>query len=287
MIEFHDVTKIYENGTVALDHVNLTIGDGEFVFIVGQSGAGKSTLLKLLLKEENLTSGGIVVDGEELGAMKKRKIPYYRRKLGVVFQDFRLFPDKTVYGNVAFALRAIGEPASSIRRKVEATLRIVGLYDKMKCLPGELSGGEQQRVALARALVGGPDIIIADEPTGNVDPRLSYEIMALLIHIQQTRGKTVIVVTHERNLVDYFRQRVITIRDGKLESDRIGGMFAPGEEPIVKRGETPPSDPSDPSDPPAPPSPSAQSDAPADGSGNSGRSGADAPDGEKAPVGSV
>jgi cell division transport system ATP-binding protein len=226
MIEFNDVTKIYGNGTVALDHVNLKIDDGEFVFIVGQSGAGKSTMLKLLLKEENITSGSITVDGIDLSKMKKRDIPYYRRKLGVVFQDFRLFPDKTVYENVAFALRAVGEPSGNIPKKVEATLKIVGLFDKVKCLPSELSGGEQQRVALARALVNGPDIIIADEPTGNIDPKLSYEIMSLLIHIQQKRGKTVIVVTHERHLVDYFCQRVVTIKDGNIADDRIGGMFA-------------------------------------------------------------
>ncbi|MGM9637690.1 MAG: cell division ATP-binding protein FtsE [Eubacteriales bacterium] len=233
MIELNDVTKIYENGTVALDHVNLKIEDGEFVFIVGQSGAGKSTLLKLLLREETPTEGRILVDGEDLSKMKRRRIPYYRRKLGVVFQDFRLFPDKTVYGNVAFALRAVGAPASGIRRKVEATLRIVGLYDKMRCLPSQLSGGEQQRVALARALVNGPDIIIADEPTGNIDPKLSYEIMSLLVHIQQKRGKTVIVVTHERHLVDYFHQRVVTIHSGVVADDRIGGMFAPEDDPAL------------------------------------------------------
>jgi cell division transport system ATP-binding protein len=229
MIELHDVTKVYANGTVALDRINLTVQDGEFLFIVGQSGAGKSTLLKLLLKEENLTDGQIVVDGIDLSKMKKKEIPYYRRKLGVVFQDFRLFPNKTAYGNVAFALRAVGEPASNIRRKVEATLRLVGLSDKMNCLPDQLSGGEQQRVALARALVNGPDIIIADEPTGNIDPRLSYEIMSLLIHIQQKRRKTVIVVTHERSLVDYFRQRVVTISQGHIADDRIGGMFVTDE----------------------------------------------------------
>ncbi len=231
MIEFNNVTKVYANGTVALDHVDLKIDDGEFVFVVGQSGAGKSTLLKLLLKEENITDGQILVDGIDLARMKRRDIPYYRRKLGVVFQDFRLFPDKTVYGNVAFALRAVGEPSANIRKKVEATLKIVGLYDKMKCLPGELSGGEQQRVALARALVNGPDVIIADEPTGNIDPKLSYDIMSLLIHIQQKRHKTVIVVTHERHLVDYFRQRVVTIKAGKVADDRVGGMFAPENAP--------------------------------------------------------
>lgn len=230
MIELNDVTKVYENGTVALDHVNLKIEDGQFVFIVGHSGAGKSTLLKLLLREEVPTSGQILVDGEDLAKIKKRKLPYYRRKLGVVFQDFRLFPDKNVYENIAFALQAVGARGSTIRRKVEATLRIVGLSEKAKCLPAQLSGGEQQRVALARALVNGPDIIIADEPTGNIDPKLSYEIMSLLVHIQKNRGKTVIVVTHEQHLVDYFRQRVVTISGGVIASDREGGMFAPEDD---------------------------------------------------------
>ena len=224
MIEFKNVTKVYPNGTVALDGANLRIGDGEFVFVVGASGAGKTTLMKLLLREEKPTDGDIFVDEYDLVRMTEKKLPYYRRQLGMVFQDFRLFPNKTVYENVAFAMRVIGEPTKSIRRKVPTILNIVGLADKIKCYPKELSGGEQQRVALARVLANNPRIIIADEPTGNIDPKMSLEIMNLLIKIHK-HGKTVIVVTHEKGLVDYFKQRVITIRDGKIVDDKVGGMF--------------------------------------------------------------
>lgn len=224
MIEFKNVCKKYPNGTLALDNVNLTIEDGEFVFIVGESGAGKSTMLKTLFREERVSSGELLVGGYNLSTMPNRKIPYYRRKLGIVFQDFRLFPDKTVYENVAFAMQVIGESNQSIRRRVPTILSIVGLQDKLSSFPKELSGGEQQRVALARALANNPDIIIADEPTGNVDPKMSLEIMNLLIKIHK-RGKTVIVVTHEKAFVDYFRQRVVTIKDGKVVDDRVGGMF--------------------------------------------------------------
>lgn len=224
MIEFKNVTKVYPNGTVALDGANLRIGDGEFVFVVGASGAGKTTLMKLLLREEKPTEGDIFVDEYDLVRMTDKKLPYYRRQLGMVFQDFRLFPNKTVYENVAFAMRVIGEGAKSIRRKVPTILNIVGLSDKIKCYPKELSGGEQQRVALARALANNPRIIIADEPTGNIDPKMSLEIMNLLIKIHK-HGKTVIVVTHEKGLVDYFKQRVVTICDGKIVDDKVGGMF--------------------------------------------------------------
>ena len=224
MIEFKNVCKKYPNGTLALDNVNLTIEDGEFVFIVGESGAGKSTMLKTLFREERVSSGELTVDGYNLTTMPNRKIPFYRRKLGIVFQDFRLFPDKTVYENVAFAMQVIGESNHSIRRRVPTILSIVGLQDKLSCFPNELSGGEQQRVALARALANNPDIIIADEPTGNVDPKMSLEIMNLLIKIHK-RGKTVIVVTHEKAFVDYFQQRVVTIKEGKVVDDRVGGMF--------------------------------------------------------------
>ncbi|MDD6264701.1 MAG: cell division ATP-binding protein FtsE [Clostridia bacterium] len=224
MIEFRNVCKKYPNGTLALDNVNLTIGDGEFVFIVGQSGAGKSTMLKTLFREERVSSGEIIVDNMNLSKLPNRKIPYYRRKLGIVFQDFRLFSDKTVYENVAFAMQVIGESNQSIRRRVPTILSIVGLQDKVNSFPNELSGGEQQRVALARALANNPSIIIADEPTGNVDPKMSLDIMNLLIKIHK-RGKTVIVVTHEKAFVDYFQQRVITIGDGKVIDDRVGGMF--------------------------------------------------------------
>jgi len=224
MIDFRNVKKVYPNGTTALDGINLHIDDGEFVFIVGPSGAGKTTLMKLLLREERVTSGRLIVDEFDLVKMPERKVPYYRRQLGVVFQDFRLFPNKTVFENVAFAMRVVGEPASVIKKRVPTILSIVNLADKYNCYPTELSGGEQQRVALARALANNPRMILADEPTGNIDPKMSLEIMNLLIKIHK-RNKTVIVVTHEKTLVDYFQQRVVTIRDGRIVDDRMGGMF--------------------------------------------------------------
>lgn len=224
MINFENVSMTYPNGTPALDNVSLQIGDGEFVFIVGSSGAGKSTLMKLLLREEKVTSGRLTVDEFDLTDMRESQIPYYRRELGVVFQDFRLFERKTVYENVAFAMRVIGEPMRVIRRRVPTILGIVGLQDKADRFPSELSGGEKQRVALARALANNPRMIIADEPTGNIDPQMSLEIMNLLVKINR-KNKTVIVVTHDKSLVDYFRQRVVTIQHGKIVDDKIGGMF--------------------------------------------------------------
>ncbi len=235
MIEFRDVSKVYKNGTVALDGVNIRIADGEFVFIVGESGAGKTTLMKLLLREEKASGGSLVVRCDrqvgdkiqpavyDLTKISNFKVPYYRRELGVVFQDFRLFPNKTVFENVAFAMQVVGESNRIIKRRVPAILNIVNLTDKQNCYPNQLSGGEQQRVALARALANNPQIIIADEPTGNIDPKMSLEIMNLLVKIHK-RGKTVIVVTHEKDLVDYFKQRVIKIKDGKVISDAVGGM---------------------------------------------------------------
>lgn len=225
MIEFKDVSKVYPNGTVALEHVNLTIDDGEFVFVVGASGAGKSTLMKLLLREEKVTSGKLIVGDYDLTKIPNYKIPYYRRQLGMVFQDFRLFEKKTVYENVAFAMRVIGESSGEIKRRVPTILSIVNLSNKYKNFPTELSGGEQQRVALARALANNPSIIIADEPTANIDPKLKIEIMNLLLKINK-RGKTVIVVTHEKNLVDFFQKRVITLQGGHLVDDKVGGMFS-------------------------------------------------------------
>lgn len=228
MIVFKNVSKVYDNGTKALNGVNLTIEDGEFVFIVGESGAGKTTLMKLLLREEKLSEGTLTVGSHDLGSMKEADIPYYRRQLGVVFQDFRLFPHMTVFENVAFAMRVVGSGSKEIKRRVPVILKVVGLENKMKCFPNELSGGEQQRVALARALANNPKYIIADEPTGNIDPRLSQEIMSMLVRIQKM-NKTVIVVTHEKSLVDYFKQRVVTIKDGKVVDDRIGEMFGQEE----------------------------------------------------------
>ena len=224
MSEFKNVKKTYPNGTEALNGIDLKIDDGEFVFIVGASGAGKSTLTKLLTREEKITEGQLTVNEFDLVKMPERKVPYYRRQIGVVFQDFRLLPDMTVFENVAFAMQIIGESKKTIKRRVPTILNIVGLQDKANSFPSQLSGGEQQRVALARALANNPATIIADEPTGNIDPKLSLEIMNLLVKIHQ-RNKTVIVVTHEKQLVDYFQQRVVTIDNGVVVSDRVGGMF--------------------------------------------------------------
>ena len=224
MIELRNVKKHYPNGTIALDGVDLKVEDGEFVFIVGRSGAGKTTMMKLLLREEIASSGDIIVGDYNLSKLPNYKVPYYRRELGVVFQDFRLFKDKTVYENVAFAMQVVGTPTKVIKRRVPAILNTVNLYEKSSAFPSELSGGEQQRVALARALANNPKIIIADEPTGNIDPKMSIEIMNLLMKINKL-GKTVIVVTHEKNLVDYYKQRVVMLRDGKIIEDRVGGMF--------------------------------------------------------------
>ncbi|MBR3639915.1 MAG: cell division ATP-binding protein FtsE [Clostridia bacterium] len=224
MIDFKNVVKTYPNGTVALKGISLHIDDGEFVFIVGHSGAGKTTLTKLLLCEEKPTSGHLIVGDYDLSRIPNYKIPHYRRELGVVFQDFRLLPNKTVYENVAFAMRVVGTAPGKIRRRVPAILNTVNLADKNNSFPDEISGGEQQRVALARALANNPNVIIADEPTGNIDPQMSLEIMNLLMKINKL-GKTVIVVTHERELVNYYKQRVIMIKDGVIVEDRLGGTY--------------------------------------------------------------
>lgn len=222
MILFDDVYKNYPNGTNALNGVSFEIQDGEFVFIIGPSGAGKSTVIKLLLREERHSSGKIIVNDFNLNKMKNGKIPMLRRSMGVVFQDFRLIETMTVYENVAFAMRVIGCSNKTIRRRVPYVLGIVGLGHKSKNYPKELSGGEQQRVALARALVNNPKTIIADEPTGNVDPALAREIMELLIEINKM-GTTVIVITHDQKLVDEFNKRVIALKGGQIISDTTGG----------------------------------------------------------------
>ena len=218
VIEFKNVSKTYDNGTKALKDVNLKIEDGEFVFIVGSSGAGKSTLLKILMREEVTTSGTVYINNYNLNKLRKKEIPYFRRTLGIVFQDFRLIPNMTVFDNVAFAMRVIGSKEKEIRKRVPYLLSLVGLASKARNLPNELSGGEQQRVALARALVNNAKIIIADEPTGNIDPEMSYEIVDLLDHINAT-GTTVVMVTHEHNLVKQFNHRVIKIEDGAVVAD--------------------------------------------------------------------
>ena len=218
MIEIEKLTKTYEKGSKALKNVSVTIDDGEFVFITGRSGSGKSTLIKILLKEVEPTSGRVVVNDMDLGRMPRRYIPKYRRRLGVVFQDFRLLQDKTVYENVAFAQRVIGESSRTIRESVPRMLKMVGLSAKYKAFPHQLSGGEQQRVAIARALINQPEVLLADEPTGNLDPHNAMEIMKLLEDINR-QGTTVLVVTHSREIVNLMKKRVITIDKGMVASD--------------------------------------------------------------------
>ena len=217
MIEFKGVHKVYDNGTKALKDVNLRIDKGEFVFIVGASGAGKSTFLKLIMREEVANAGEVIVNDFKLSKLKRREIPYLRRTMGIVFQDFRLINNMNVFDNVAFAMRVIGASQREVRKRVPYILGLVGLQNKARNYPMELSGGEQQRVGLARALVNNPALIIADEPTGNIDPELSYEIVELLNEINR-RGTTVLMVTHERDLVRMFNRRVIEIREGCVVS---------------------------------------------------------------------
>ena len=219
MIEFRNVSKVYDStDTHALNHVNIKIEDGEFVFVVGSSGAGKSTFLKLIMHEEKPTEGEVIFNEYPSATLKKRQVPYYRRTMGIVFQDFRLIPKMTVYDNVAFAMRVIGAKEKDIRKRVPYILQLVGLSQKARSMPNELSGGEQQRVSLARALVNNPKVIIADEPTGNVDPEMSHEIVELLTKINNA-GTTVIMVTHEHDLVRSFQRRVIVIKNGEVVSD--------------------------------------------------------------------
>lgn len=222
MVEFKDVSVTYSSGVDALNKINLTVNDGDFAFVVGPSGAGKSTLIKLILKEIDATSGEVVVNGFNLRKLRRRKVPALRRTIGVVFQDFRLIPTMTVYENVAFVLRVIDAPAKYIRSRVPYVINLVGLSHKAKSYPTELSGGEQQRVALARALVNDPKLIIADEPTGNIDPALSYEIVGLLKGINEC-GTTILMVTHEHDLVRHFGGRIININSGSIAFDEVIG----------------------------------------------------------------
>ena len=225
MIEFTDVKKTYSVGTKALRGVSMTIEDGEFVFLVGPSGSGKSTIIKLITGELKPSSGKVHVNGYDLEHIRRREIPYLRRTVGIVFQDFRLIENMTVYENVAFAMRVVGAGSREIRERVPYVLDLVGLGNKARRHPGELSGGEQQRLAIARALVNNPSTIIADEPTGNLDPARSYEIMTLLQEINNL-GTTMLIVTHERDLVDQITNRVITIDEGVIISDRMDGRYA-------------------------------------------------------------
>ena len=218
MIEFRNVSKVYNNGTEALHNINLKVEKGEFVFIVGSSGAGKSTFLKLITCEERPNEGQVLIDGQDISHIRKGKIPYVRRKMGLVFQDFRLIDHMTVYDNVAFAMRVVGASPKTIKKRVPYILGLVGLQHKAKHYPTEMSGGERQRVGLARALVNNPSMIIADEPTGNIDPALSYEIVDLLSAINE-RGTTVLMVTHEHSLVKHFHKRIIQIHSGEIVAD--------------------------------------------------------------------
>lgn len=226
MIEFRNVTKQYPNGTLALRNVSLHIAPREFVFVVGTSGAGKSTFLKVLLHEEIPTGGTIRVGRFELSDLKPKQIPLFRRQLGVVFQDFRLISTMDVYDNVAFAMRVVGAKEKAIRERVEYLLRLVGLPQKAACKPNELSGGEQQRVAIARALANNPDLIIADEPTGNIDPRMSQELVELFMRLNET-GTTVLMVTHAHDLVRHYNRRVIFLENGSVAAD--GGLRQPAQ----------------------------------------------------------
>lgn len=218
MIEFRNVSKVYNNGTEALHNINLKVEKGEFVFIVGSSGAGKSTFLKLITCEERPNEGQVLIDGQDISHIRKGKIPYVRRKMGLVFQDFRLIDHMTLYDNVAFAMRVVGASPKAIKKRVPYILGLVGLQHKAKHYPTEMSGGERQRVGLARALVNNPSMIIADEPTGNIDPALSYEIVDLLSAINE-RGTTVLMVTHEHSLVKHFHKRIIQIHSGEIVAD--------------------------------------------------------------------
>jgi cell division transport system ATP-binding protein len=219
MIEFTEVTKRYGNQD-ALRDVNFTIDSGEFVFLVGSSGAGKSTIMKLIYREERATEGMVTVDGIDVSTLKDSQVPLLRRRLGVVFQDFKLLPRHTAFDNVAYVLRALGTPPNEVRRRVIGALKVVGLIDKVDAVPEELSGGEQQRVGIARAIVNGPNLVIADEPTGNLDPQSSEEIMNLLLQINQ-RGTTVLISTHNLGLVEQMQKRVIAIEASQIVADGV------------------------------------------------------------------
>ena len=222
MIEFRNVSKKYDTGTEAIHNISFKINKGEFAFLVGSSGSGKSTIIKLILKEEEPTSGNIIINGKDTTFLKPSRVPFLRRSMGIVFQDFRLLPDKTVYENVAFAMYVVKATPKHIRRQVPMVLSLVGLANKAKVYPNELSGGEQQRVALARAIVNNPSMLIADEPTGNLDPDTAWDIMELLNDIN-LRGTTVVVATHAKDIVDKMNKRVIRIDQGNIVRDEKGG----------------------------------------------------------------
>jgi len=224
IVELRDVTKVYPGGHMALDRVSLAIDRGEFAFLVGPTGCGKSTLIKMLIRELSATEGTVRIAGRDIGAMSEKKIPQLRRNIGTVFQDFKLLPDRTVYDNVAYALQVIGAGRATIRRQVPEILRLVGLSTKLNNYPDQLSGGEQQRVSIARAFVNHPPLLLADEPSGNLDPVTSIGVMQLLYRINKT-GTTVVVVTHDREMVDNMRRRVIELYEGRVVRDEVSGGY--------------------------------------------------------------
>lgn len=224
MIQLTEVTKVFDDGFVALSDLTLKIDKGEFAFVVGPSGAGKSTLIKLLFREQLVSSGEIIVNGRDLSALQPQEIPYFRRSLGIVFQDFRLLPDKNCYENVAFAMRVIEASRRDIQRRVKHVLDLVGLLPKAKIYPAQLSGGEQQRVAIARAIVNNPAVLIADEPTGNLDPDTSWDTMKIFDRINQT-GTTILMVTHDKPIVDQMMKRVIALENGRITRDESRGAY--------------------------------------------------------------
>jgi cell division transport system ATP-binding protein len=228
VVELRDVSKIYDGGSVGLERASMRIGRGEFVFLVGPTGCGKSTCIRLLMKELEASAGDVVIAGRSLGDVGRKQVPLLRRNIGTVFQDYKLLPNRTVYDNVAYSLQVIGEPRAEIRRKVPGILRLVGLSTKLHNFPDELSGGEQQRVSIARAFVNHPPLLLADEPTGNLDPETSIGIMQLIYRINRT-GTTVVVATHDSEMVDKMRRRVIELRDGRIIRDETSGLYRPDE----------------------------------------------------------
>ncbi len=228
VVEFRDVSKVYGGGSVGLDGASMRIGRGEFVFLVGPTGCGKSTCIRLLMKELEPSKGEILIAGRELNGMPRSRVPYLRRNIGVVFQDYKLLPNRTIYDNVAYSLQVIGETRQEIRRKVPDILRLVGLSTKLHNYPDELSGGEQQRVSIARAFVNHPPLLLADEPTGNLDPETSIGIMQLIYRINRA-GTTVVVATHDSQMVDKMRRRVVELRQGRIIRDELSGLYRPDE----------------------------------------------------------
>jgi cell division transport system ATP-binding protein len=228
VVEFKDVTKVYDGGSVAVQSASMRIGRGEFVFLVGPTGCGKSTCIRLMMKELEPSRGEISIAGRPLHEVPRSRVPYLRRNIGVVFQDYKLLPNRTVYDNVAYSLQVIGESRQEIRRKVPDILRLVGLSTKLHNFPDELSGGEQQRVSIARAFVNHPPLLLADEPTGNLDPETSIGIMQLIYRINRT-GTTVVVATHDKEMVDKMRRRVIELREGRIVRDELSGLYRPDE----------------------------------------------------------